>query len=287
MIGGFIKRLTGQTDAHVRASQVNTAAGQRAIAAQMRAAQQGANARAMGMAASARGSSGALALREAQRQGAQAEAAIGTQSGVLQQQLQQQAATQNAQLQQQAAMQNAQFQAQNDQALSNTIKGVAMAGAGGMMLSDARAKHAAFLAGQESAAAAQAPAAQQPSERDKFARGLMLSGIGQISDDRAKAEHSAGSMEFPDGVRPVKFHYRDGIEGMPGAPPGEHVGVLAQDLERSPEGATVVGVDPATGMKSVDTQQLTMLLTAKLAELDGKIDKLTGAKKSSKKRKKG
>lgn len=96
-------------------------------------------------------------------------------------------------------------------------------------------------------------------------------------------EDSKEGMEFPDGIRPVAFKYKDGIEGTPGAPPGRHVGVLAQDLEKTPEGETVVTEDPQTGMKQVDTAQLSLLLTAKLAEMDKKLDALSGKKRKAKK----
>jgi len=339
---------------------VSTAAGERAIRGQMQRASQGAVNQGYSLAAGARGSSSPLALREAQRRGAMAQSDVAQQSGILQQQLQQGAAAQNAQMQMQAAQQNAAIQQANDAAMGKFVQGAAGAVAGGM-ISDERAKEAAYAAGLQAASAPQGPpvlrrglvspdmvppieaappppapdpqnaaeAAQYGAEWTRANNAALLEDLNAAGNydlelakqrdrlmyaDRARAnllratayargdspdawappnaplpratsdERAKDGMSFPDGVRPVAFRYRDGIEGTPGAPPGRHVGVLAQDLEKSPEGATVVHEDPRTGLKQVDTSQLSLLLTAKLAEMDAKLDKLGGKKRKGKRR---
>jgi len=49
---------------------------------------------------------------------------------------------------------------------------------------------------------------------------------------------------------------------------------MAQDLEKTPAGASVVATDPKTGMKSVDTDRLSLVNTAALSEQQRRIDDL-------------
>ena len=90
------------------------------------------------------------------------------------------------------------------------------------------------------------------------------------SDERGKSAGRMEHLQFPNGVEPVAFHYKPGL----GDGPDQHYGVLAQDLERSKEGATTVREDPGSGMKMVDTNRLTMLNTAKLAEFEHRLRKM-------------
>lgn len=102
----------------------------------------------------------------------------------------------------------------------------------------------------------------------------------QLSDDRAKMYPSDedAKMQFPAGVKPVTFRYKPEAQEEFGLDNDVNVGLLAQDLEKSPEGATVVEEDPSSGMKIVDTPKLTLLATAKLSEMEKRLKKLEGAR---------
>lgn len=100
-----------------------------------------------------------------------------------------------------------------------------------------------------------------------------------MSDERGKGMMGMRGMEFPEGVKPVEFEYREEFSGMPGVEPGKQFGVLAQDLEKSREGRTVVDEDPASGMKMVDTPKLTMLLAGKIAELEERLRRQEGGRR--------
>jgi hypothetical protein len=91
------------------------------------------------------------------------------------------------------------------------------------------------------------------------------------SDEDAKREKGDVDLEFPAGVEPKAFTYKPEFSD---GDPGVHYGVMAQDLEKSKEGASVVSEDPATGMKQVDPDRLTMLNTAALSDLERRLRKL-------------
>lgn len=97
--------------------------------------------------------------------------------------------------------------------------------------------------------------------------------LGAIfSDERVKTgvqPSGGGATALVRGAQPIRSSYRPGF----GAP-GERFGITAQSLERTPEGAALVGTDPATGAKMVDTAQLSAVNTAALAELVPRIDAL-------------
>lgn len=103
----------------------------------------------------------------------------------------------------------------------------------------------------------------------------------RVSDERAKMYPSDedAKMQFPAGVKPVTFRYKPEAQEEFGLDDDVNVGLLAQDLEKSPEGATVVEEDPESGMKMVDTPKLTLLATAKLAEMESRLKKLEGSKR--------
>jgi hypothetical protein len=70
------------------------------------------------------------------------------------------------------------------------------------------------------------------------------------------------------------YEYKQGEQG-PGAPPGKHVGPMAQDLEKTPMGAGVVNEGP-DGMKQIDTARLPLINTAALHDVDRRLRKLEG-----------
>ncbi len=83
-----------------------------------------------------------------------------------------------------------------------------------------------------------------------------------ISDERAKS----GASQMVSGLDPYAFRYKDPERHGE----GQHVGIMAQDLERSPAGRTVVE-QGADGLKRVNTPKLTMLNSAALAAQDDRM----------------
>src|SRR5574344_2036866 len=59
----------------------------------------------------------------------------------------------------------------------------------------------------------------------------------------------------------AKFNGQHGVDGK------EHIGVMAQELEKNPVTSSVVETDPTSGFKMVDTDKLTMANTAAISEL--------------------
>jgi hypothetical protein len=102
--------------------------------------------------------------------------------------------------------------------------------------------------------------------------GMLQSRIRSDEDSKTGGRHM--DMEFPEGVEPKAFRYKAEFSD---GDPGVHYGVMAQDLEKSREGATVVEEDPATGMKQVDPGRLTMLNTAALSDLERRLRRLEGS----------
>jgi hypothetical protein len=71
-------------------------------------------------------------------------------------------------------------------------------------------------------------------------------------------------------ARGYSYEYKD--PSAPGAAPGRHFGPMAQDLERTPAGASTVRDTP--NGKIVDTERLTMVNTAALSEQQRRTEEL-------------
>ncbi len=80
----------------------------------------------------------------------------------------------------------------------------------------------------------------------------------------------SASMEMLDHVKPVSFDYKPGFGG-----PGRHYGVLAQDLEKSPMGASLVHQGP-DGVRKVDVAKASMANMAANADLHERVKVLEG-----------
>lgn len=113
--------------------------------------------------------------------------------------------------------------------------------------------------------------AMDPEERRRQLRELDAAAAQVLADMQRPAP---AAREAVARTKPVAFRYRPEVEGAPGAPPGPHVGILAQDLERSPAGRTVVRRDPATGLRQVDVGGLAALLTAHQGDQERRLRKL-------------
>jgi hypothetical protein len=108
------------------------------------------------------------------------------------------------------------------------------------------------------------------------AQGGALSAAGTIvgayakSDKRAKEDIKDGrqaSKEFLDGLRSYTFKYKDSSDGE-----GEHLGVMAQDVEKLPGGKGMV--IETTGGKMLHAGQGVGRLLAAAAELNRRVNKL-------------
>lgn len=91
-----------------------------------------------------------------------------------------------------------------------------------------------------------------------------------LSDERAKTNVKRKSLadEYADKIHGVSFQYKPGMGDG-----GEHVGVLAQDVEKAVPGAVA---KDASGMKSVDIGHLTAANAAALADIAGRLRRLEG-----------
>lgn len=104
--------------------------------------------------------------------------------------------------------------------------------------------------------------------------GNLLSGIATIgaaylmskSDARQKQKITRAQKldELLKGIKPVQYEYKKDVAAETPNGEGVKVGILAQDLEKTPLGSTVI--DTPEG-KKVDTAQLTTANTAMLAQM--------------------
>lgn len=131
MIGGLIDSLMGKVDYRAQAPRIDTRPGQQAIQTQARQGGQQALAQSYALANSGRGggASTALALREAQRRGAEATANLNTQALSQQQALQQSVNQQQAQAEMQAQQINAGIAQQEAGGVQRLAGAALMAGA--------------------------------------------------------------------------------------------------------------------------------------------------------------
>ncbi len=100
---------------------------------------------------------------------------------------------------------------------------------------------------------------------------MEMQGRGAASEPVAGSE-SAASSQMLDHVKPVSFNYKPGFGG-----PERNYGVLAQDLEKSPMGASLVQNDG--GPKKVDVAKATMANLSATADLHQRVKALEGSGK--------
>ena len=90
-------------------------------------------------------------------------------------------------------------------------------------------------------------------------------GLGVLaSDERVKENVSEVTKEeikeLKETIKAVKFNYKDSYYGE-----GDYVGVMAQDLEKSKLGKTIV-FEYIDGVKKIDTNKAISLLLSMIAE---------------------
>lgn len=155
---------------------------------------------------------------------------------------------------------------------------------GAIMAEQERRAADEFIARQAAAqrgVAMQSAIANQQSDANKAAsERQMISGLGQgaamafASDKEAKEDikpedNVAKAIdEFTKSVRGYEYEYKDSNDGT-----GKKIGVMAQDLEKSKIGKTMVDEGP-DGKKMVNTNKAIGALLAMTSELNKKIEKL-------------
>ncbi len=281
MIGSLLNAVMGRSNYSAHGHKINTKAGESAIAQTMARAGRLNAAQQYSAAAGARGAGQALGVREAQRRAQLGMGQAGEQAGILQQQLQQNVAESN----QNAAMQAEQINSGISQANAKNAQGPAlMALAGlGAAISDAEAKmplqspDPGMMGPYQQH---QGPRFYRPVEapqQQQSGGGLDIGAIaGMLSDYQAKmvSDESAKNVtNYLRPVRPAAYQYKPEFVQSGQGDPGPQVGLLAQDLERTPVGATVVERGP-DGLRRVQVPQLLMLNTAADAEQQRQIDAL-------------
>lgn len=123
--------------------------------------------------------------------------------------------------------------------------------------------------------------------RSALAKGQMIAGIGQaadetaykvggammgMSDERVKKDvKSFDADAFLSKLSGKKYKYKDEKHGK-----GEQTGVMAQDLEKTPEGAALV--EETSEGKAVDYGKASGLMMASLAELNQRLKALESKK---------
>lgn len=93
-----------------------------------------------------------------------------------------------------------------------------------------------------------------------------------VSDERLKKVFGENCpIECFSRVHSYVFKYKPEVQkafgGQAGIDNDVHYGVMAQELEENPFTRSTVHTDPATGIKTVDTQELTMANTAAISDI--------------------
>lgn len=104
-----------------------------------------------------------------------------------------------------------------------------------------------------------------------------------VSDKRAKIYEEASPYKQYANLNAYLYKYKPDLvktaKGRLGMDNKEHVGVMAQELEKNPVTAGAVHDD--NGVKTVDTRQLTMANTATLADIAKEVEKLKAQNKGA------
>lgn len=134
----------------------------------------------------------------------------------------------------------------------------------------------------DQAKTALAPAATTGSSSGGTNWGQVAGTVGNIvssiwSDEKVKENKKELSDDDIENIFnelvPISYNYNKTVQRL-GAPSGKVVGVMAQDLEKSPQGATLV-IDTPAG-KKVDADKALQLALAAIASMNGRIGNLEG-----------
>jgi hypothetical protein len=91
--------------------------------------------------------------------------------------------------------------------------------------------------------------------------------ISEVDPIALMATNEEANRSELGGQKPYRYRYKDGL-GQDRSP---RIGIMADELERSPGGAQVVGRDPATGLKTIDGQRGLSYALAANAGLDKRL----------------
>ena len=189
-------------------------------------------------------------------------------------------AAQNASLQQQAGL-------QQNQATQLTNIGAAQTGAAQGYTGAANAAQGNAITGQTGALGIQQQALGQTAQyRAQALGGLMnagggIAGASLASDKNLKTDiKSADIKSFLDALDPVSFQYKDS-DGQNGKTQGTHLGILAQQVEKAPNGQSMVQTT-AQG-KSIDVPSAVGTLMAAAADANQRMSDLEKLFKSRQK----
>lgn len=104
-----------------------------------------------------------------------------------------------------------------------------------------------------------------------------LNSIQQLvgSDEKVKKEVTPADVaKFLDKIHPYTYRYKD--PDSKGASPGQQVGVMAQDLEKSAVGRGLVSKDGPDGTRMVDYGKAGPLAFAALAQINERLNRVEG-----------
>lgn len=228
--------------------------------------------------ASQRGTSAnpGMMARQAAMQGANIQQQAAGQAGIMQ--AQQQLAAQQALQQQQGMMANVAGQQIGQQANATMGLNQAAQGSQANVLNSINAQNQNRIQNTAQMNQANAGVAQQNAGAQKELFSGALQGAGSaammLSDEREKKEIHSGAediQQFLDSLSSKSYEYKD--SSQKGASPGKHVGVMAQDLEKSSVGKDMVKESPS-GKKMVDYGQGMSSILAAQADLNQRLKAL-------------
>jgi multidrug efflux pump subunit AcrA (membrane-fusion protein) len=114
------------------------------------------------------------------------------------------------------------------------------------------------------------------------AGGQALATYGKLSSDKTgkKDIKDVSASQMLDALSSKSYSYKDPT--APGAAPGTHVGIMAQDLMKSKTGKTLVTKMP-DGKMGVDTGRLALALAGAAGELHQRVKALEASSKNTRK----
>jgi hypothetical protein len=165
--------------------------------------------------------------------------------------------------------------ARGDQWLGAGLSALGTLGAAALTAGTGGAAAPLLVASGSGTAAGIAKAAASSDIRAKTAIAPAGPQIANAFRGVARANEQAGriantEVQYPD-VSSSSYLYRN--PNAPGAEPGRHYGPMAQELEQTPAGASVVRTMP-DGSKGIDTGRLSLLNASQTGELTRRLDRL-------------
>jgi len=112
---------------------------------------------------------------------------------------------------------------------------------------------------------------KEPPKFEPYQQSPELLRLQEIARENQMRGLQAPAVKMAQQAPGYSFQYRN--PSAQGAAPGQQFGVMAQDLERTPAGRSVVVQQP-NGTKVVDTGRLSMQNTAAIGELGNEIEQL-------------